>query len=50
MRFQYEEEAGEYVSSFSTQVEVIEPCELRVKVVQMAKSVIDFYSTKPESG
>ena len=50
MRFQFEEEACEYVLSFGTQVEVIEPFELREKVVQMAKSVIDFYSTKPESG
>ena len=48
MRFQFEEEACEYVLSFGTQVEVIEPSELREKVVEMAKSVIDFYSTKPE--
>ncbi|HKC66567.1 MAG TPA: YafY family protein [Pyrinomonadaceae bacterium] len=50
MRFQFEEEACEYVLSFGTQVEVIEPSELREKVVKMAKSVIDFYSAKSESG
>ena len=50
MRFQFEEEACEYVLSFGTQVEAIEPLELREKVVKMAKSVIDFYSTKSESG
>jgi len=44
MRFQFEEEACEYALSFGTQVEVIEPLELREKVVEMAKSVIEFYA------
>lgn len=44
MRFQFEEEACEYALSFGTQVEVIEPLELREKVVEMAKSVMEFYS------
>lgn len=43
MRFQFEHEACEYVLSFGTQVEVIEPPELREKVIGMAREVIDFY-------
>src|SRR5947209_6045305 len=46
MRFQFEEEACEYVLSFGTQVEVVEPLELREKVVKMAKSVIEFYESQ----
>jgi predicted DNA-binding transcriptional regulator YafY len=46
MRFQFEHEACEYALSFGTQVEVIEPLELRDQVVKMAKDVIDFYNIK----
>ena len=43
MRFQFEQEACEYVLSFGTEVEILEPVELREKVVEMARSVIEFY-------
>ena len=46
MRFQFEHEACEFVLSFGTQVEVIEPLELREKVMKMARDVIEFYETK----
>lgn len=45
MRFQFEEEACEYVLSFGTEVEIVEPEGLREKVVEMAKSVIAFYES-----
>ncbi|HEX8845692.1 MAG TPA: YafY family protein [Pyrinomonadaceae bacterium] len=44
MRFQFEEEACEYVLSFGTEVEILEPAHLREKVVRMAQRVIDFYA------
>ena len=50
MRFQFEEEATEYVLSFGPQIEVVEPLELREKVIQMAHSVIAFYSQAPAVG
>jgi predicted DNA-binding transcriptional regulator YafY len=46
MRFQFEHEACEFALSFGTNVEILEPLELREKVVKMAKDVIDFYQTK----
>lgn len=46
MRFQFAEEACEYVLSFGTQVEVLEPPELREQVVKMAESVVAFYSER----
>ena len=54
MRFQFEHEACEFVLSFGTNVEILEPLELREKVVRMARDVIDFYeagaspSSRPE--
>ena len=48
MRFQFEEDACEYALSFGTQVEILEPIELREKIVKMAKSVIDFYANRPD--
>jgi predicted DNA-binding transcriptional regulator YafY len=48
MRFQFEEEACEYVLSFGTQVEVLEPVELREKIVQMAQDVIEFYAHRTD--
>jgi predicted DNA-binding transcriptional regulator YafY len=44
MRFQMEEEAIEYVLSFGSRIEVVEPLSLRDKVIDMAKSVIKFYN------
>lgn len=46
MRFQFEREACEFALSFGTQVEIIEPEELRDKVVRMAESVIEFYARR----
>jgi predicted DNA-binding transcriptional regulator YafY len=50
MRFQFEEEATEYVLSFGPRIEVVEPQSLREKVVEMAESVIAFYSQAPAGG
>jgi predicted DNA-binding transcriptional regulator YafY len=46
MRFQFEEEACEYALSFGTQVEVLEPIELRAQVIKLARKVIDFYEKR----
>jgi predicted DNA-binding transcriptional regulator YafY len=46
MRFQFEGEACEYALSFGSEVEVVEPLELRGKVVEMAEGVIAFYAGK----
>jgi predicted DNA-binding transcriptional regulator YafY len=46
MRFQFEREACEYALSFGDEVEVIEPTELRGKVVEMAEAVIAFYAAR----
>jgi predicted DNA-binding transcriptional regulator YafY len=43
IRFQFEHEACEFALSFGTNIEILEPLELREKVVKMAKSVVDFY-------
>jgi predicted DNA-binding transcriptional regulator YafY len=50
MRFQFEHEACEFVLSFGSNVEILEPLELREKVVQMAREVIDFYQTEKRGG
>jgi predicted DNA-binding transcriptional regulator YafY len=47
LRFDVEEMACEYVLSFGPQIEVIEPQPLREKVIEMARSVIEFYAQKP---
>lgn len=49
IRFDVEEIACEYVLSFGPQIEVIEPDSLREKVVEMARSVIDFYEQRPDA-
>lgn len=43
LRFDVEEMAVEYALSFGPRVEVVEPPALRDKVIEMARSVIDFY-------
>ncbi len=48
MRFQYEEDAVEYVLSYGDQIEVIEPRPLRAKVIQLAEQVIAFYKRRHE--
>lgn len=49
MRFQFEAEAVEYVLSFGTQIEAIEPPDLRDKVIAAAASVIDYYRRRPSA-
>jgi predicted DNA-binding transcriptional regulator YafY len=44
LRFQFEEEACEYVLGFGPQIEVLEPPALREKVMAAARSVIEFYA------
>lgn len=46
MRFQFAEEACEFALGFGAQVEVIEPIELRAKIVEMARGVMEFYTGK----
>ncbi|HXG64463.1 MAG TPA: WYL domain-containing protein [Blastocatellia bacterium] len=46
IRFQLEWEACEYVLSFGTQMEVVEPPSLREKVIQLAESIVAFYAQK----
>jgi len=46
MQFQEERGACEYVVSFGSQIEVVEPAALREKVIQVAESILTFYSQK----
>lgn len=46
IRFQFEDEACEFALGFGAQVEVIEPVELRARVVEMARRVVEFYTGK----
>jgi predicted DNA-binding transcriptional regulator YafY len=43
--FDVEEMACEYAVSFGPNLEVIEPTELREKVVAMTKATLEFYTT-----
>lgn len=43
LHFDIEEEAREFVLGFGTFIEIIDPPELRQKVIDMAKAVITFY-------
>jgi predicted DNA-binding transcriptional regulator YafY len=43
MRFQFEEDACGLALGFGTKVEVLEPSELRAKVLEMASRVAEFY-------
>jgi predicted DNA-binding transcriptional regulator YafY len=46
MRFDVEEVACEYVLSFGTRMEVLEPEALRDMVINSAKGIIEFYDQK----
>lgn len=46
IRFDVEREACHFALGFGPQVEVLEPVELRQKIIQQAKSMIDFYTQK----
>jgi predicted DNA-binding transcriptional regulator YafY len=49
VRFDAEDVACEYVLSFGAQMEVLEPRELRDKVIEMAKGVIEFYARSADA-
>jgi predicted DNA-binding transcriptional regulator YafY len=46
MRFQFEEDACGLALGFGTKVEVLEPAELRAKVLEMAERVVEFYAER----
>jgi predicted DNA-binding transcriptional regulator YafY len=46
MRFQFEEDACGLALGFGTKVEVLEPAELRAKVLEMAERVVEFYTER----
>jgi predicted DNA-binding transcriptional regulator YafY len=46
MQFEGEHNACEYVLSLGSQIEVLEPPELRKKVVRAAESIIALYGAK----
>ncbi|HVG20699.1 MAG TPA: YafY family protein [Blastocatellia bacterium] len=46
IRFDVEEMACEYVLSFGSQMEVLEPDSLREKVIDLARGVIEFYDQR----
>ena len=46
MRFQFPEEACEFALGFGARVEILEPAELRTRVVEMAEGVVAFYERK----
>jgi predicted DNA-binding transcriptional regulator YafY len=48
--FQFEDDAAECLLGFADQIEVLEPRELRQKLVERARSVFEFYSRRPSSG
>jgi predicted DNA-binding transcriptional regulator YafY len=46
LQFELEEAACGYLLSFGTQVEIVEPRDLREKVIQLAESITAFYAQK----
>ena len=46
IRFDTEEIACEYMLSFGPQLDVLQPIELREKVIRLAQSVLDYYGQK----
>ena len=50
MRFQFEEEAAEFVLGFGPRVEVVDPPALRDRVVDLARSVVAFYAGTNDHG
>jgi predicted DNA-binding transcriptional regulator YafY len=46
MRFQFEEDACGLALSFGTKVEVVEPADLRAKILKMAEEVVAFYEAE----
>lgn len=50
MRFQFAEEACEFALGFGARVEIVEPAELRDRVLEMAEGVVEFYKRKAGDG
>ncbi|HEX8116276.1 MAG TPA: YafY family protein [Pyrinomonadaceae bacterium] len=50
MRFQFEEDAVGLALGFGTKVEVVEPAELKVKIVRVAEEVLAFYKGRSAHG
>jgi predicted DNA-binding transcriptional regulator YafY len=50
MRFQFEEDAAGLALSFGTKVEVLEPEDLREKILRMAEEVVAFYKGRSTHG
>lgn len=44
--FEYKEEACGYLLSFGTQIEILEPAEMRVQVVELARNLVTFYQQR----
>ncbi|HEX7173973.1 MAG TPA: YafY family protein [Pyrinomonadaceae bacterium] len=49
MRFQFDWEACEFALSFGPAVELVEPEELRGRVVRLAESVVEFYKRRAQA-
>jgi predicted DNA-binding transcriptional regulator YafY len=49
VQFEVEEEACQYVLSFGPQVEVLEPPELRGKIMHLAEDVVALYARTSRS-
>lgn len=45
LQFELEDAACGYLLSFGPRVEIVEPAELRAKVIALARSVVEFYTT-----
>ncbi|MBV9928794.1 MAG: YafY family transcriptional regulator [Acidobacteria bacterium] len=50
LRFQFEEDACAFALGFGAKVELVEPAELRVKVIRMAEEVLAFYKGRGAHG
>lgn len=48
IRFQFEEEAAEFILSFGPKIDVVEPPELRDRVLDLARSVVAFHQGHSE--
>jgi predicted DNA-binding transcriptional regulator YafY len=46
MQFEGEQGACEYVVSFGSQIEVVEPTSLRDRVIEVAESILKHYAQK----
>jgi predicted DNA-binding transcriptional regulator YafY len=49
MRFEVEEDACECLLGFGPQIEVLEPPELREKIIHLAERVVALYAQRPHA-